>query len=47
MEEIPVLGDVLEELVKTDVVFILEIKSEQKAIVPLIKEQLDKYNCYD
>lgn len=46
-EEIPVLGDILEELVKTDIVFILEIKSSQNAIVPLIKEQLDKYDCYD
>lgn len=47
MEEIPVLGDVLEELVKTDLVFILEIKSTQNEIVSLIKEQLDKYDCYD
>lgn len=46
-EEIPILGDVLEELVKTDLVFILEIKSSQNAIVPLIKEQLEKYDCYD
>lgn len=47
MEEIPILGDVLEELVKTDLVFILEIKSTQNEIVSLIKEQLDKYDCYD
>lgn len=47
MEEIPVLDDVLEELVKTDLVFILEIKSTQKEIVSLIKEQLDEYDCYD
>ena len=47
LEEIPVLGDILEELVKTDLVFVLEIKSGQKEIVSLIKEQFDKYDCYD
>ncbi len=47
MEEIPVLGDILKELVKTDLVFILEIKSTQKEIVSRIKDQLDEYGCYD
>lgn len=46
-EEIPILSDILEELVKTDIVFVLEIKSAQNKIVNLIKEQLDAYDCYD
>ncbi len=46
-EEIPILEDVLAELVKTDIVFVLEIKSTNNEIVPLIKEKLDEYDCYD
>lgn len=45
--EIPVLEDVFDALKKKDTVIVLEIKTENTAIVPKIRELIEQYDFFD